>query len=64
MKSTCVICENEIDVQMCCNGIDCGCLGQPVEPPVCSEECYNKYMEHRVKVKSKPIKLPDFLNKI
>ena len=47
MKGHCEICETEIDIQMCCSSAnaDCGCMGMPVEPPVCSEKCYNKYME-------------------
>jgi len=27
------------------NNRDCGCMGMPTEPPVCSEECYYKYMD-------------------
>lgn len=38
-------CKNEIaKPQMCCNSFDCGCMGQPIEPPFCSNECYDKYM--------------------
>lgn len=38
-------CQNEIaKPQTCCNGFDCGCMGQPIEPPFCSNECYDKYM--------------------
>ena len=44
MKGYCEICGTEIELQMCCSGIDCGCLGQPIEPPVCSDECYLLYM--------------------
>ena len=44
MKGYCEICGDEIDVKMCCSGRDCGCMGLPVEPPVCSkEECWIKY---------------------
>jgi len=43
MKGNCEICNHEIEIQMCCSGYQCGCMGQPVEPPVCSEECYYKY---------------------
>lgn len=44
MKGYCDICGTEIEVQMCCSGRECGCMGLPVEPPVCSEECYDKLM--------------------
>lgn len=39
MKSICVKekCDVEIEVTMCCNGTDCGCLGMPTEPPLCVE---------------------------
>jgi len=46
MKAPCAICGEEIEVQMCCSGRDCGCLGLPVDPPVCSDECYDKFMRH------------------
>ncbi len=45
MKGYCEICGTEIEVQICCNAFDCGCLGLPTEPPVCSSECYDKYMD-------------------
>ena len=44
MKGYCQICGTEIEVQMCCSAYDCGCMGQPVEPPVCSEKCFDQYM--------------------
>ncbi len=43
-KGYCKICEAEIEVRICCNAFDCGCMGQPVDPPVCSNECYDKLM--------------------
>lgn len=44
MKSFCQICDKDIEVQMCCSGYACGCMGMPVNPPVCSGECYDEYM--------------------
>lgn len=44
MKGYCEICGAEIDVKMCCSGHECGCAGLPVEPPVCSEKCYDEFM--------------------
>lgn len=29
--------------QICCSGTDCGCLGLPIDPPFCSEECQKEY---------------------
>jgi len=31
--------------QMCCSGHECGCMGQPIEPCICSKECWDKLME-------------------
>lgn len=35
----------EIEVRMCCNSSDCGCMGLPIDPPICSNECYDKLLE-------------------
>jgi len=43
-KGFCEICNHEIEINMCCNGNMCGCMGLPTEPPVCSEECYDVFM--------------------
>lgn len=43
MKSNCQICGTEIEITMCCSGRECGCMGQPTEPPVCSERCLDIY---------------------
>ena len=53
MKANCEICGEEIEVQMCCSGSECGCMGMPVDPPVCSEECEKIYM---VKLKNEKTK--------
>jgi hypothetical protein len=40
----CLICEKpvpEYEPTFCCLGIDCGCMGQPIEPCVCSDRCWN-----------------------
>lgn len=39
-KGLCDVCRTEIEVNMCCSGLECGCMGLPEEPPVCSKECY------------------------
>ena len=41
----CLICNKSVpdyEPKFCCNGYQCGCMGQPIEPCVCSEECYQK----------------------
>jgi len=39
MKGYCEICNKEIEIRMCCSGHECSCMGQPIDPPVCSEKC-------------------------
>jgi hypothetical protein len=51
-KGYCEICGTEIEVRICCNSFDCGCGGLPIDPPVCSSECYDKLMNN-----NKPEKL-------
>lgn len=46
-KGFCEICSKVIEITKCCNLPDCGCGGLPVEPPVCSEKCYNLYMSKK-----------------
>ena len=40
----CLICNKPVpdyEPKFCCNGSDCGCMGQPTEPCVCSDICSN-----------------------
>jgi len=40
-------CDNEIpEPTMCCDGHECGCMGKPIEPPVCSEKCFRVMYPH------------------
>lgn len=32
--------------QTCCSGRECGCMGMPTEPIVCSKECYELLMKN------------------
>lgn len=45
IKSFCEICKTEIELRFCCSEFDCGCMGLPVDPPVCSKECDEKFFE-------------------
>lgn len=41
---SCMNCGKEFrgeEPQMCCNGYQCGCMGMPIDPIVCSKECYD-----------------------
>lgn len=41
----CIVCNKEFQGEepvMCCSGRDCGCMGMPIDPIVCSDECFNK----------------------
>lgn len=57
MKGNCAICGTEIEIQICCNDMFCGCQGLPVEPPVCSEKCYNEFMAPKEPRKDQPFHL-------
>ena len=40
----CLICTKpvpEFVSKYCCNGIDCGCMGQLLEPCICSDRCWD-----------------------
>ena len=42
---TCQVCQSEFkgeEPMRCCSSKECGCLGMPIDPIVCSEECYKK----------------------
>jgi hypothetical protein len=62
----CMICGNPFmspPPKMCCSGGDCGCMDQPIDPIVCSNECYQKLMDN-VSYFQKEFKLELSLNKI
>ena len=43
----CMVCGKDFqgeEPKMCCSGRECGCMGMPIEPVVCSDECYDKLM--------------------
>lgn len=38
----CIICNKPVpdyEPKYCCDGRECGCLGKPTEPCLCSKEC-------------------------
>jgi hypothetical protein len=45
----CIVCSTPIYVEFCCDGRECGCMGQPSEPPVCSGDCYDELMSNMSK---------------
>ena len=70
----CMVCGGDLgyEPQMCCSGRECGCMGMPVDPPICSKECYAKWeltreMEHiirdyswiKVKKYQEPVEMVD-----
>lgn len=61
IEYTCDICGKIVigyKPQLCCNGFECGCMGKPVEPCVCSDECFEKLkVESRKHEKVKVYKL-------
>lgn len=42
VKYSCEYCEDDLgfEPKMCCDGYMCGCMGRPVDPMVCSRECF------------------------
>jgi hypothetical protein len=49
---TCMVCDKEFEGEepkMCCSGRDCGCMGMPIDPVVCSEECYDNLPANKSK---------------
>ena len=41
----CIVCGEEFEGEepkMWCSGRDCGSMGLPIDPIICSEGCYNK----------------------
>lgn len=52
MTLTCMSCGEEFEGPeplMCCSGRDCGCMGMPVDPIICSVKCYYKLPHMRNK---------------
>jgi hypothetical protein len=44
----CLICGRPVPgytPDFCCSGTDCGCSGQPINPCVCSDDCYSALFE-------------------
>jgi len=47
MTDECLMCKKPVPdykPEYCCPGTECGCMGLPMEPPMCSEECWKKLM--------------------
>ena len=41
-------CMNKIPKPVyCCHSFDCGCRGEPIEPPFCSQKCYDEFTKGR-----------------
>jgi len=43
----CIVCKQDIqgyDPEYCCSGLaeECGCMGRPTNPPICSDKCYQE----------------------
>lgn len=43
VKLKCQVCGEiffDEEPKMCCSGRDCGCMGLPIDPIVCSQKCF------------------------
>jgi hypothetical protein len=41
-STPCFVCEKPVvgfEPEYCCSGQMCGCMGMPIYPPLCSQEC-------------------------
>ena len=48
VELTCIVCGTAFmgdEPRMCCSGRECGCMGLPIDPIVCSKECYDKGLQ-------------------
>jgi|688.fasta_scaffold491836_4 hypothetical protein len=57
----CEICGKEIELKICCSAFDCGCMGQPLEPPICSEKCYDIFICKEYNEKKKTEQQPFYI---
>lgn len=39
------------EYQMCCDGTECNCMGMPIDPCVCSDECLHNLIKQRKEVR-------------
>jgi len=49
----CQICDTFVEgfeYQGCCDGRECGCMGMPVEPCICSNKCWDMLMAKTGKI--------------
>lgn len=48
-KWICMVCsgkmEDGYEPPLCCDGYECGCQGQPTEPNVCTNECWESMIK-------------------
>jgi hypothetical protein len=47
----CMICKEKYfgpEPIRCCDGRQCGCMGLPIEPFICSRVCYEKLLKHGI----------------
>jgi hypothetical protein len=62
VELSCMVCGTKFmgpEPQMCCSGRDCACMGLPVDPIVCSKECYEKGIPPQKGDSGGTIELPD-----
>ena len=48
MDNDCLICGKPVPdyvPQFCCSGRECGCMGLPTEPCVCSDRCWQALID-------------------
>ncbi len=58
MDWKCLICGGEVpyEPEMCCDGRDCGCRGMPIDPPICGDRCWKKWVNANKRGEDKELK--------
>jgi len=59
--SACYICQGDLpddyEYATCCSGRECGCMGMPIEVPICSYDCERlngrMFMDYSIEVNIK-----------
>ena len=50
----CIVCNKEVPdyiPEYCCDGLMCGCRGQPIEPCICSQKCWDELINGKNVIK-------------
>ena len=52
MQLNCMVCGAEFlgrPPVLCCSGKECGCMGLPIDPIICTQDCYDTLLNKDTK---------------